>query len=329
MHDIVLVALAVAIIGTLVWLSWKSKQKRFPTMFVVSLLCFAAIYLFQYGNLSSFDVKVLSAQARFVREKRDEVLQDARVVSDIRKTVDRLLTDSRQGQTLIEQAQRRIALQEGQLSNLTVRLEQSAQLAQIHEWSIRAEAGDREAFMALQKYVCDTRTNSAPFVISFAQKNVNRIYDLFTGDKILDPGVAHGEWTLSIIWPTNHIPANLKAEDYTSRAAAVGTIGTMRLNGEIPKLADMAFQEPDLYVLQLIVKTIEKAFDGCAPRVGFTINDFLFSQYEGRKKFDAQWAQFGPHILKRKSKFIVSEPFGPNGSKQTIVDPEVEQPPSN
>jgi len=326
MRELVFVILAVALIGTLIWLSRKSTQKRFPTMYIVSLFCLMAFYLFQYGNLASFDMNALSAQARFVREKRDEVVQDATAVSDIRHTLDRLLKDFRQSQTAVEEAQGRIALQETQLSNLTARSTESARLAQIHEWTIRAESGDRAAFVALQKYVADTRTNSAPFVISFAQKNVNRIYTLFSNDKTLDPGVALGESPLSVFGPTNQIPADLRSQDYVNRVAAVSTIGAMRLNSYTPQLADMAFEEPDLHVLQVIVKTIEKAFAGCAPRSGFGLGDFLFPYGEGRKKFDEQWAKFGPELLQRKPKYIISEPFGSNGSKNTIIDPEAGKP---
>ncbi len=326
MRECVFVVLAVVLIGTLIRLSRKSTQKRFPAMYIASFFCLMAFYLFQYGNLSIFDMNAFSAQARFVREKRDEVVQDATAVADIKRTLDRLLKDIRQSQSAVEDAKGRIALQEGQLSNLTMRLSESAGLAQVHDWTIRAESGDREAFLALQKFVAQTRTNSAPFVISFAQKNVNRIYTLFADDKTLDPGAALGESPLSACEPTNQIPGNLKSEDYVNRIAAVSTIGAMRLNSYIPQLADMAFEEPDLHVLHVIAKTIEKAFAGCAPRVGFNMDDFLSPYSEGRKKFDEQWAKFGPEILQRKPKYIVSEPFGPNGSKMTIIDPEAGAP---
>lgn len=322
----VFVILASGLIATLIRMSWKSSHKRFPAMYVVSLFALIAFYLFQYGNLATFDMNALSAQARFVREKRDEVVQDATAVTDIRRTLDRLLNDIRQSQFAVENAKGRIAQQEGQLSNLTMRLSESAGLAQIHDWTIRAESGDREAFLALQKYVAETRTNTAPFVISFAQKNVNRIYTMFANDKTLDPGVELGESPLSAFLPTNQIPGNLKSKDYVNRIAAVSTIGTMRLNSYTPQLADMAFEEPDLHVLQVITKTIEKAFAGCAPRAGFIMDDFLSPYYDGKKKLDEQWAKFGPEILQRKPKYIISEPFGSNASKQTIIDPEAGQP---
>ena len=229
---------------------------------------------------------------------------------------------AKEAQEATQQAKAQIELHELKLTNLTSQLATSAELAKIHDWSIKAEAGDRAAFMELQHYVWETSSNSASYAISFAQKNVNRIHQLYTGEKILDPGVAQGEWTLSVIWPTNTITINLESDNYTSRAAAVGTIGTLRLNTFIPTLADMAQNEPDLYVLQLIVKTINNAFAGCAPRAGFTIDDFLFPHYEGKKKFDAEWAEFGPSILKRKSKYVVSEQVEGSIFNQRIVDPE-------
>ncbi len=239
------------------------------------------------------------------------------------------IADKAQQETV--EAERRIMQHERDITNLATRLQQSAQLAQIHDWTIRAEAGDRDAFVALQRYVRDTATNSPLFVISLAQKNVNRIYRLFSGDQIMDPDVAYEESSMSwafIMQDTNRIPAFLKSDDYRTRAMAVGTIGTMRLNSYIPQLADIAFQEPDLHVLQFIVKTIEKAFDPSVSRNKFTVGDFLFPYYEGRKKFDDQWAQFGPDILRRKPKYVVSEPLGPNGSRNKIVDPEAEQQPA-
>lgn len=222
-------------------------------------------------------------------------------------------------------AEERIAAHEQALTNLTVQLEHSAEMARIHDLTIRAESGERAAFVALQKIVDEAETNSDPFYISFAQKNINRIFSIFTSDRIQDPGVSMVEGPFPPIWPTNIIPVNLTADNYETRALAVATIGKMRLNSFIPQLADMAFAEPDLYVLQLIVRTINNAFEHCAPRVGFSINDFLYPYYDGRSKFEAQWKEFGPKLLKRKPLYIKTEPWGENASHQMIIDPEAEQ----
>jgi hypothetical protein len=100
-QEIIFLIVSISILGVLIWLSYKSHLKRFPTMFAVTLLCVVAYYLFQYGNLSSFSLKALSAEANFVREKKQEVAKDAKAVEAIRAKVEELLLDSQKSQAEI------------------------------------------------------------------------------------------------------------------------------------------------------------------------------------------------------------------------------------
>jgi hypothetical protein len=80
MPEIVFVLVVIAILGVLIWLSYKSKQKRFPFMFAVAALCFCAFYLFQYGNFFSVNLKPFSSEANFIREKKKQVIQDVKEI---------------------------------------------------------------------------------------------------------------------------------------------------------------------------------------------------------------------------------------------------------
>jgi len=102
MREIVFLILAAGILATLIWLSYKSPKARFPTMAVVFFFGLLAFYLFQYGNLSSFSIKGLSAEASFIAEKRQEVQQDAAAIGTIKTQVEGLLADSRASHEEIE-----------------------------------------------------------------------------------------------------------------------------------------------------------------------------------------------------------------------------------
>jgi hypothetical protein len=49
-------------------------------LLIVTICVGAAFYLFQYGSLGSFSIKALSAEASFIKEKKDQVSQDADAV---------------------------------------------------------------------------------------------------------------------------------------------------------------------------------------------------------------------------------------------------------
>jgi methyl-accepting chemotaxis protein len=124
-REIIFVIIATVILGVLLWLSYISKQKRFPTMFAVALLSLLAYYLFQYGNLSSFSLKALSAEASFIREKKQEAAQDAEAINAIRGQIGKLLVDSQESQQSIERAKTEILSIKKQIEEEAKRQRQS------------------------------------------------------------------------------------------------------------------------------------------------------------------------------------------------------------
>ena len=119
MHEIIFLIFTVLISGTLILMSFKSNGYRLPTMFVVALLCLSAFYLFQFGPLGSFSLKALSAEARFVREKKQEVAQDAEIVDAMKKQIEQLLSDSRKSQDKIETTKNEIVFLQSELAKTT------------------------------------------------------------------------------------------------------------------------------------------------------------------------------------------------------------------
>jgi len=87
MREIIFVVLAILALGILIYLSYKSKQKRFPIMFVVALPCFCALYLFQFGALSSLDLQPLPSEANFIREKKKEATQTVKEIHEAKAEI--------------------------------------------------------------------------------------------------------------------------------------------------------------------------------------------------------------------------------------------------
>ncbi len=56
---------------------YKKGYKFFAVLFVITLLVFAALDLFLSGSLGEFSIKGMTAEAKFVRQKREEVQRDA------------------------------------------------------------------------------------------------------------------------------------------------------------------------------------------------------------------------------------------------------------
>jgi len=83
-EKIIFLILVTVLIGVLIRLTYKTNRKSFPTMYIVTLLVAVAFYLFQYGALGSFHLKVFSATANFVKEKKEEVERDADAIAALR-----------------------------------------------------------------------------------------------------------------------------------------------------------------------------------------------------------------------------------------------------
>jgi hypothetical protein len=119
MEKLLFLAAAIIVLASLICMSYKSSKKRFPTMFIVSLLVFGAFYLFQYGSLSSFTLKALSAEASFIREKKEEVAQDAESVAKMKIQIENLLVDSQKSQQQIEKATSQILALKSDVGRVT------------------------------------------------------------------------------------------------------------------------------------------------------------------------------------------------------------------
>lgn len=62
-------------------------------MFLGVLLIGSAFYLFQYGALGSFTFKAFSTEASFVKEKVEEVKQDAKTIGNLKKSIEQQAND--------------------------------------------------------------------------------------------------------------------------------------------------------------------------------------------------------------------------------------------
>ena len=107
-REAIFLGFSTILLGVLLYMSYKSNQKRFPAMFCTALLSLLAFYLFQYGNLGSFRLKALSAEANFIRQTKQEVQQDASEVSSMKLKLEGLLAASEASHKEIEEAKVRI-----------------------------------------------------------------------------------------------------------------------------------------------------------------------------------------------------------------------------
>jgi Ca2+/Na+ antiporter len=119
MREIVFFIFALCVLGALLLLSYKTKLKRYDTVFAVTLLALVAFYLFQYGNLSSFNLKALSAEASFVSQKKEQVTADAQAIGAVKSQIEDLLAKSRASQQEIEHTESEILALKKQLVETT------------------------------------------------------------------------------------------------------------------------------------------------------------------------------------------------------------------
>ncbi len=212
-----------------------------------------------------------------------------------RKEASEALDLAHKAQEAADLAQTRIREHEDAIIMLEDQLDESASLLRILDLSLRAESGERAAFIELHNYAF--ASNADIILHQYAQKHMIRIHYMF-GDEILDPSVA-ATWASSYTVPTDRLHDYLHSELYTARASGVSTIAKLRLTQYLPDIVEMAFTEPDLHVLQVIQKTLEQEFQNFSPRVAFTLTDFILTPERGRSKFDTQWTAFSEDILKR------------------------------
>ena len=83
-QQIVFLVLAVILLTALFCATCYTRELLFGTMFVISLFALGAFYLFQFGTLGSFTLKALTAEASFIKEKKQEVEKNAEEVARIK-----------------------------------------------------------------------------------------------------------------------------------------------------------------------------------------------------------------------------------------------------
>ncbi len=81
MDRLIFAFIATALLSSIIWITARTKSAIFGTMFGFSLLCFLAFYTFQWGPLGEFEVKGLTAQAKFIREQRQQAEADTEEIS--------------------------------------------------------------------------------------------------------------------------------------------------------------------------------------------------------------------------------------------------------
>lgn len=85
MDQLIFMFFAVALLGILIWLTYQTKSTMFGTIFALSLLVLLAFYMLQWGHLGEFEVGALSAQAKFIKEKKQEIEADAGDIADLKR----------------------------------------------------------------------------------------------------------------------------------------------------------------------------------------------------------------------------------------------------
>lgn len=93
MEKVVFLIIYLTLISVLLVLAYVTQKAQkvmlmFGTIFVIIVLTGAAFYLFQFGSLSSFTIKALSAEASFVKEKVKEVKEDAETINALRQAIE-------------------------------------------------------------------------------------------------------------------------------------------------------------------------------------------------------------------------------------------------
>jgi|RhiMetdeSRZDD1v2_1073273.scaffolds.fasta_scaffold202540_3 hypothetical protein len=96
MDRLVFAIIATVLISFIIWITYRTKSAMFGTMFAFSLLILLAFYTFQWGPLGEFEVKGFSAQAKFIREKRQQVEADVGEIAAIKKEAAQILSSVRQ-----------------------------------------------------------------------------------------------------------------------------------------------------------------------------------------------------------------------------------------
>lgn len=172
---------------------------------------------------------------------------------------------------------------------------------------LAAEGGDRWAYKRAKEYLllhsADERT-SEPII-----QTLSHITELFQSDITNNNLIVFHAINLPPpFYDSRNVMSNLKSADWTKRLNAVGTIWSLRLNNYIPDIVDIAKDEPNLNVLQLLIHVVRKTFEDNmvigdeTPVYALSLDDCVFQYDEFKKQFMEMWNPAKARIMARKPK---------------------------
>lgn len=200
----------------------------------------------------------------------------------------------------VDALQERSAKQEVSISNALEKVDLYGDI-------LAAGGGDRWAYKRAKEYLllhsADEGT-SEPIL-----QTLRHITELFQSDVTNNSLIVfHAVNLPPSFYDGSNVLSNLKSTDLAKRLNAVGTIWNLRLNNYIPEIINIAKDEPNLNVLQLIIHVVEKTFednrvvDDEAPIYALTLDSCIFQYDEFKKQFIEMWNPAKDRILSRKPK---------------------------
>src|SRR2546430_2396582 len=84
---IIFSTIATGIIAILIAITYQTRSKLFGVILIAVTCVLLAFYLFQFGNLGSFSMKALSAEASFIKEKKEEVRESVEEINQIQAKI--------------------------------------------------------------------------------------------------------------------------------------------------------------------------------------------------------------------------------------------------
>ena len=193
---------------------------------------------------------------------------------------------------------------------------------------IAAEGGDRWAYKRAREMLLDRSKGdgvSEP-MIQMLNYTMQRFHDEATNNSF----IAHNAINLPPpLYDGANVLANLRSPDIYKRFNALGAILTLRLNKYIPDAVDIAKEEPNLNVLQLLIYVIGETFtdnlimNDTTPVYSLTLDDCVFRYDEFKRHFTEMWNPAKTRILARKHKEVRERPDPPRGNLVYIYDPEM------
>lgn len=100
--------LVIALLGIPLWQMCKKNTFTYKLLFFFTLIILSAVYLFQFGELGSFIFSSKWADVKFIKEKKEEIRQDAEEITQIKTQIKKILKDSQDSQEKIIKTQEEI-----------------------------------------------------------------------------------------------------------------------------------------------------------------------------------------------------------------------------